>query len=151
MHTNTEYEHSGTFNGLDNVASMTDKIEAMVARIGTENTVFVLQLYDNSVFMVGGPGGESYHPVQDKKGIYHIDGRLVVANKDAVKVWRPDTPILPSKTVHNQPRSQNTIRVCQSSEWVSGCSATVVRRDVQAESGILWTCPLSWILCRAGT
>ncbi len=85
MHTNTEYEHSCTFNGLDNVASMTDKIEAMVARTGTENTVFVLQLYDNSVFMVGGPGGESYHPVQDKKGIYHIDGCLVVANKDAVK------------------------------------------------------------------
>ncbi len=32
-----------------------------------------------------GPGGESYHPVQDKKGIYHIDGSLVVASKDAVK------------------------------------------------------------------
>jgi hypothetical protein len=45
----------------------------------------VLQLYDNSVFMVGGPGGERHHPVWDQKGIYHIDGRLVVANKDTVK------------------------------------------------------------------
>ncbi len=32
--------------------------------------------------MVGVPGGERHHPVQDQKGIYHIDGRLVVADKD---------------------------------------------------------------------
>jgi hypothetical protein len=38
------------------------------------------QLYDNSVYLVGGPGGEKHHPIWDARGTYHIDGPLVVAD-----------------------------------------------------------------------
>jgi hypothetical protein len=42
-------------------------------------------LFDNSVYMVGGQGGEKTLPKRDQSGTYHIDGQLVVADKAAVK------------------------------------------------------------------
>jgi lysophospholipase L1-like esterase len=45
----------------------------------------VLQLFDNSVFMVGGPGGEKRLPGRDRAGTYHIDGSLVVADRPVIK------------------------------------------------------------------
>jgi hypothetical protein len=45
----------------------------------------ILQLYDNSVYQVGGPGGVRHLPIPDKQGRYHIDGTLQVADKTAIK------------------------------------------------------------------
>jgi hypothetical protein len=45
----------------------------------------ILQLFDNSVYMVNGPGGENFLPRRDKKGLYHIEGSLTVADKAAIK------------------------------------------------------------------
>ncbi len=45
----------------------------------------ILQLFDNSVYMVGGPGGEKKLPGKDRHGTYHIDGSLVVADKPTLR------------------------------------------------------------------
>ncbi len=38
------------------------------------SAVVVLQLFDNSVYLVGTPGGEKHLPRRDRHGAYHIDG-----------------------------------------------------------------------------
>jgi hypothetical protein len=45
----------------------------------------ILQLFDNSVYMVAGPGGEKKLPCKDRHSTYHIDGSLVVADKPTVR------------------------------------------------------------------
>jgi hypothetical protein len=45
----------------------------------------ILQLYDNSVYQVVGPGGVRHLPTPDKQGRYHIEGTLQVADKTAIK------------------------------------------------------------------
>jgi hypothetical protein len=50
-----------------------------------ESAHFILQLYDNSVYQVGGPGGVRHLPTCDRQGRYHIDGTLQVADKSAIK------------------------------------------------------------------
>jgi hypothetical protein len=45
----------------------------------------LLQLYDNSVFQVGGPGGLRNLPKPDGTGVYHMTGTLQVADKTGVK------------------------------------------------------------------
>ncbi len=45
----------------------------------------ILQLFDNSVYMVGRPGGEKKLPCKDRPSTYHIDGSLVVADKPTVR------------------------------------------------------------------
>jgi hypothetical protein len=45
----------------------------------------ILQLFDNSVYQVGGPGGVRYLPDRDQYGQFHITGTLQVADKGAVK------------------------------------------------------------------
>ncbi len=45
----------------------------------------VLQLYDNSVYMVSGTGGTKHLPTRDIKGVYHMEGELVLADKSGIK------------------------------------------------------------------
>jgi hypothetical protein len=40
-------------------------------------------MFDNSVYIVGGPGGEKGLPGRDRHGTYHIDGSLIMADKPA--------------------------------------------------------------------
>jgi hypothetical protein len=55
----------------------------------------IIQLLDNSVFLVGGPGGLRHLPRRDTDGIYHVDGVLHVADKPAVRgLVRKLTPLL---------------------------------------------------------
>jgi hypothetical protein len=42
-------------------------------------------LYDNSIYLVSGPGGVRHLPVRDSAGLYHVDGRLLVADKVGIK------------------------------------------------------------------
>jgi hypothetical protein len=50
-----------------------------------EDVTAVIQLLDNSVFQVGGPGGTHHLASADSCGICHIDGALHVADKPAVR------------------------------------------------------------------
>ncbi len=55
----------------------------------------VIQLLDNSVFLVGGPGGTRHLPRRDTDGTYHVDGVLHVADKPAVRdLMSKLTPLL---------------------------------------------------------
>jgi hypothetical protein len=45
----------------------------------------ILQLFDNSVYMVDGKGGVKKLPAKDSASTYQIDGSLTVADKAAVK------------------------------------------------------------------
>jgi hypothetical protein len=57
----------------------------MADDIDLKSSVCVLQLYDNSVYLVGGPGGVKHLPARDPTGKYHVDGPLIVADKSGVK------------------------------------------------------------------
>jgi hypothetical protein len=67
------------------VAEMVDRLAELSTSINLNNATVVLQLFDNSVYMVGGPGGEKRLPEKDRSGTYHVDGSLVVADKPAIK------------------------------------------------------------------
>jgi hypothetical protein len=45
----------------------------------------VLQLYDNSVFLVGGAGGTKSLPIREASGHYHINWELLVSDKAGIK------------------------------------------------------------------
>jgi hypothetical protein len=67
------------------VADLVRKLDAEMQGSGTENCTVVLQLFDNSVYQVGWPGGVRYLPEIDQYGHYHITGSLQIADKGAVK------------------------------------------------------------------
>jgi hypothetical protein len=68
---------------LESVAELVDRIST--AEVNWDEAVVVLQLFDNSVYMVGGQGGVKRLPVKDKCGKYHVEGTLTVADKPIVK------------------------------------------------------------------
>ncbi len=68
-----------------NVKEKTAEIMSLSKEIDLENATVILQLYDNSVFMVGGAGGTKNLPIRDECGHYHINGELVVADKSGIK------------------------------------------------------------------
>jgi hypothetical protein len=67
------------------VASLTKRVEELGSSVQLENCTAILQLYDNTVYQVGGPGGVRHLPLPDRCGTYHINGSLHVADKNAVK------------------------------------------------------------------
>jgi hypothetical protein len=54
-------------------------------QIELEKATILLQLYDNSVYLVGGAGGTKYLPSRSADGIYHVPGELLVADKTGIK------------------------------------------------------------------
>jgi hypothetical protein len=71
-----------------NSASINDimnKVSDLSQQIDIDKAIVVLQLFDSSVFMVGGPGGEKRLPGRDRARTYHIDGSLVVADRTVIK------------------------------------------------------------------
>ncbi len=69
----------------DSVALLTREISELGKSVQLENSTVILQLFDNSVYQVGGPGGVRHLPDPDNCGRYHIDGTLQVADKAAIK------------------------------------------------------------------
>ncbi len=67
------------------VSVLLERIQELESEINIDNATVILQPFDNSVYMTGGPGGEKRLPVKDSAGKYHIEGSLVVADKAAVK------------------------------------------------------------------
>jgi hypothetical protein len=64
---------------------MTNAVFETAAAVNWNTATVVLQLFDNSVYIVSKPGGEKQLPRKDHHGTYHIDGNLTVADKPAVK------------------------------------------------------------------
>jgi hypothetical protein len=69
----------------NSVASMVTALTETAGAVNWATATVILQLFDNSVYMVSGPGGEKFLPKKDKRGTYHIEGSLAVADKAAVK------------------------------------------------------------------
>jgi hypothetical protein len=69
----------------NSVAGLIKKLESELREPVDGNCTVILQLFDNSVYQTGGPGGVRYLPDKDQYGQYHITGSLQVADKDAVK------------------------------------------------------------------
>jgi hypothetical protein len=63
---------------------MVVSVTAMAAKVDWDTAMVILQLFNNSIYMVGGLGGEKKLPSKDRHGVYHIDGSLVVADKQAI-------------------------------------------------------------------
>ncbi len=69
-----------------NGESVTELVERVSStEVNWDEAVVVLQLFDNSVYMVGGQGGVKRLPVRDRNGKYHVNGTLTVADKPIVK------------------------------------------------------------------
>jgi hypothetical protein len=69
----------------DAVREKIAQVNDLASEMDLKDAVCVLQLYDNSVYLVGGPGGVRHLPVRDSAGRYHVDGRLLVADKAGIK------------------------------------------------------------------
>ncbi len=69
----------------DAVREKIAQVKDLATEIDLKEAVCVLQLYDNSVYLVGGSGGVRHLPVRDSAGRYHVDGRLLVADKTCIK------------------------------------------------------------------
>jgi hypothetical protein len=67
------------------VRQKTAEIVSLGKSVDLEKATVILQLYDNSVFMVGGAGGTKSLPTRDSAGRYHICGELLVADKAGIK------------------------------------------------------------------
>jgi hypothetical protein len=67
------------------VKEKTAEIVKLGEQIDLEKATVILQVYDNSVYLVGGTGGTKSLPVRGMDGAYHITGKLVVADKAGVK------------------------------------------------------------------
>jgi hypothetical protein len=81
----SDLTHPGWRINNASVAEMVDRLTELSISTNLNNVTVVLQLFDNSVYMVGGPGGEKRLPEKDRFGTYHVDGSLVVADKPAIK------------------------------------------------------------------
>ncbi len=66
------------------------------ASVNWETATVFLQLFNNSIYMVGGQGGKKKLLSKDQSGTYHIDSNLVVANKQEVKGLLPLLKLLGS-------------------------------------------------------
>jgi hypothetical protein len=67
------------------VAEAASALADLAKTVQLDSSTVLIQLYDNSVFQVGGPGGVRSLPKPDSTGRYHINGTLQVADKTAVK------------------------------------------------------------------
>ncbi len=81
----TDLTRPGWRISADSVAELVDTLENVLPSVAWDSASVVLQLFDNSIYMVGGPEGEKRLPSKDRSGTYHIDGSLVVADKPTIK------------------------------------------------------------------
>jgi hypothetical protein len=81
----TDLTRPGLRINSDSVMNLVEKVQELAKDVDLDNATVILQVFDNSVYMAGGPGGEKRLPAKDRAGTYHIDGSLVVADKAAVK------------------------------------------------------------------
>jgi hypothetical protein len=69
----------------NSVKNKVEEIKNLAEEIDVKTSVCILQLYYNSIYLVGGPGGVKHLPARDPTGKYHVGGPLIVADKPGVK------------------------------------------------------------------
>ncbi len=62
-----------------------EKVDTLKSDGLLRDYVAIIQLFDNSVYQVGGPGGTRHLPVSDSRGKFHIDGPLLLADKQGIR------------------------------------------------------------------
>ncbi len=67
------------------ITDMCERVTDLSSTVNMDNATVVLQIFDNSVYMAGSPGGEKRLPSKDRAGTYHIEGSLAVADKTVIK------------------------------------------------------------------
>ncbi len=72
---------------------LTAKLKVDMDNMQQHNCSAIVQLYDNTVSKVGGPGGVRYLPEADQYGNYHVTGSLKIADKNG-KMTRLLTPLI---------------------------------------------------------
>jgi hypothetical protein len=68
-----------------NVKELAVKLESELSGVEMDSCTRIVQLFDNSIYQVGGPGGVRYLPKADQYRHYHVTGSLQIADKAAVK------------------------------------------------------------------
>jgi hypothetical protein len=77
----TELTRPGWQISAETIEAMTTAVTETAAVADWDTTAVILQLFDNSMYMVGGPWDQKKLPSRDRHGVYHIDGSLAVADK----------------------------------------------------------------------
>jgi hypothetical protein len=67
------------------VSEKIEQIRNLASDIDFKNAMCIMQLYDNSIYLVGSPGGIRHLPACDSSGKFHIGGPLLVPDKPGVK------------------------------------------------------------------
>jgi hypothetical protein len=68
-----------------NVKELVGRLESELTGAELDSCTIIVQLLDNSIYQVGGPGGVRYLPKADQCRRYHVTGSLQIADKTAVK------------------------------------------------------------------
>ncbi len=102
-----------------NVVEITSQVMDLGKTVQLNNSIGVLQLYDSSIFQMGGPGGVRHLPKPDFDGAYryHIDGTLQIADKAAVKEMT--TPFFPLKKALGQ--AKKALLTPLTGYWLKPC------------------------------
>jgi hypothetical protein len=91
----TDLTKPGLRINKDTVEAITAAVTDTAAAVNWSTATVVLQLFDNSVYLVSKPGGEKHLPRKDRSGTYHVEGNLTVAVKATVKdLVHQITPLL---------------------------------------------------------
>ncbi len=69
----------------DSVERLAETISETTANVNWDAATIIVQAFDNSIYIVGSPGGEKKLPERDNLGKYHINGNLLVADKPCIK------------------------------------------------------------------
>jgi hypothetical protein len=77
----------------ENVSSMCQQLSTVLAETYDGETMIVYQLFDNNFYMVCDEDGVRSLPVKGADNKYHVQGRLVTADRDEVR--RLFTEVLP--------------------------------------------------------
>jgi hypothetical protein len=70
-----------------NVSELVDRLAELSKSIDLKNATVVLQLFDNSVYMVGGPGGEKRLPEKDRTGTYTWTAAWWSQTSRPLRIW----------------------------------------------------------------
>jgi hypothetical protein len=68
-----------------NMQTKTSEITKLGEQIDLEKVTVIRQLYDNIIYLVGGAGSIKCLLVRDADGLYHVNGKPVVADKATIK------------------------------------------------------------------
>jgi hypothetical protein len=67
------------------VEKLAESISGTTASMNWDAATVIVQAFENSIYMVGSPGGDKKLPERDNLGKYHINGNLLVADKPCIK------------------------------------------------------------------